>query len=180
MHIDRIDGRGFAGIAELRPVNPVQRIVGSGFGGISVPSPVTTAPTGVVAEGCGGTQLRRGDFPAWTKGVAPPIFLRYALSDQENIAAFLFGDPLRAGRIPPDEPRNKILWIVRNSPEGQPQPLNVAIFKPGAEKPTDRWQFSGSKFYPSRVTAPTPGCWHFVLDWNGHRATLDLEFVALS
>jgi hypothetical protein len=32
---------------------------------------------------------------------------------------------------------------------------------------------------PSYVRAPAPGCWHFILTWNGtYHDTIDLRYVA--
>ena len=54
-----------------------------------------------VAGGCGGTELNRGALPAWT---APAMAdstrtsdWPFALSRRRNVAAIIFGYPLRAG-----------------------------------------------------------------------------------
>ncbi len=141
--------------------------------------PVTARPAGAPPPGCGGTPLRRGHVPTWTRTADPPTSLRYAVSDQGNLVGFLFGDPLYAGRVPADAPGNKVLWVARYARDGHP--LEVTVSRPGArrarhlELPADS---SPGRIYPSGIDVPAPGCWHVVAAWGRHRATLDLPFIA--
>ncbi len=92
-------------------------------------------------------------------------------------AGFLFGYPLRAGH--PDNPSNKVLWVVRVPRDGSP--LTITGHPAGATTPSieSSWPDNASpgEIYPSGVDVPQPGCWHFNLAWAGHHATVDLEYL---
>jgi hypothetical protein len=67
----------------------------------------------MVRGGCGLTQVLTGGVPGWLDDAGAhnnPDFLPYAVATPPTAAGFLFGYPLRAGH--PDNPANKILWVV--------------------------------------------------------------------
>lgn len=90
-------------------------------GGDSASAPSATAaakpPTGrpatpggaeTVEGGCGGTELLRGAKPRWTDGAGVgSLQMPYALSDNGDVAAFVFGHPLEARE--PEPYSDKIL-----------------------------------------------------------------------
>jgi hypothetical protein len=126
---------------------------------------------------CGGTVVRSdGRLPAWTATAHPPSGVPYAISKQGNVAAILFGNPLRSGH--PTDRSNKILWIVRAPRNGHPLHLTARLLH--VTSPTLRIaEEAGSapgEIYPSVVDVPTPGCWHLTLDWDGNHAALDLRY----
>ena len=135
-----------------------------------------TPPPGAhrVAGGCGTTPLYRGAIPRWTP--TAPVGLHYAIATPASAAAFVFGYPLRAGH--PEDPSNKILWIVRTPREGKPlvidgHPLGLSSPTIDLSRPAD----SGpGEIYPSIVDVPSAGCWHFTLQWATGRAELDLSY----
>jgi hypothetical protein len=131
-----------------------------------------------VAGGCAATGLLLGASPAWARSARPPA-IRYALSDEGNAAAYLFGYPLRAGS--PADPDDKVLWVVRRPRDGLPLRLTGRLL--GASAPrtvSSTWPADSSpgEIYPSIVNVPVPGCWRFTLAWNGHRDSVDLRYVA--
>jgi hypothetical protein len=93
-----------------------------------------------------------------------------------NVAAFIFGYPLRAGH--PEDPTNKILWVVRLPRGGSP--LAVSGRPVGSSAPTVAEQLppdsSPGEIYPSIVDVPQRGCWRFDLQWHGHRDTMELPY----
>jgi hypothetical protein len=133
----------------------------------------------MVPGGCGSSQAYQGGVPAWldTAGAHNnPDFLPYVITDPPIAAAFLFANPLRAGH--PDNPANKILWVV-----GQPRngtDLQIAAHPVGATAPTihasQPANSSPGDIYPSIVDVPQPGCWHFDLSWAGHAAAVELPY----
>jgi hypothetical protein len=134
-----------------------------------------------VAGGCGGTKLYHGAMPSWTtpamsdsSGGPPPW--PYALSHRHNVAALVFGYPLRAGN--PVGRQNKILWIMRLPRKGLPlhitaRPLRMS--RPVIEEsvPADS---SPGEIYPSYVNVPKAGCWRISLRWAGHSDEMTLRY----
>jgi hypothetical protein len=95
---------------------------------------------------------------------------------KQSAAGFLFGYPLRAGH--PENPSNKILWVVGMPRNGSPleiqvHPLNAAEPSVTVTQPANS---SPGEIYPSIVDVPKPGCWHFDLAWSGHQASVDLMY----
>jgi hypothetical protein len=117
-----------------------------------------------------------GHLPAWTTTAHPPSGIPYALSKQGNVAAILFGNPLRSGH--PTGHSNKILWIVREPRNGRS--LNLTARPLHLPSPTlrvvDAADSSPGEIYPSILDVPTSGCWHLMLEWDGNRAALDLRY----
>ena len=140
----------------------------------------TSAPRASVT--CKTTPLHRGAAPRWTaaawstssKGFAS--HLRYAIAANGNVVGVLFGHRLRAGQ--PENPANKILWIVRQARNGRPlhiyaQPIGFSASSVSMTWPAD----SGpGEIYPSINNVPVPGCWRFTLRWAGHSDVVALHY----
>jgi hypothetical protein len=143
-------------------------------------SGAATAPASNAARytsgGCGATRLRLGGAPRWAASANPPR-IPYALAAQGKAAGFLFGNPLRAGH--PENPDNKILWVVALPRDGSP--LRLTAHPVGATAPvfSSTWPDNSApgEIYPSIVNVPVPGCWHFTLTWNGHSDAVDLRYI---
>jgi hypothetical protein len=93
-----------------------------------------------------------------------------------DVAAYLFGYPLRAGH--PQDRANKILWVVRLPRDGSDltisgHPLGAPAPRVTQHEPPDS---SPGEIYPSIVDVPVPGCWRFALDWHGHEDTVELPY----
>jgi hypothetical protein len=131
--------------------------------------------------GCGGTARRGACAPAPVKTGAPPDWtapawadsspnsrMPYAVADGDAAAAIFFA-PLRAGH--PEDPANKVLWVVRAPRDGKPLHIvprqgetTVRIARPADSGP--------GEIYPSYVDLPKPGCWRLDLAWGPHRARI--------
>ena len=147
------------------------------------PSPTrsqSAAPHAGPSAGCGGTALQSEDAPPWVTG--PPKGLRYAEDPNGVVAAFLFGDPLRAGS--PTNPSNKILWALRPSLAGSEVTLTLLPVSPQSRSPSrgpivqQLWPAASPSWaYPSIVDVPVAGCWRFSLHWAHGDAVLYLPYV---
>jgi hypothetical protein len=100
-------------------------------------APVSTAPK-QVKGGCGVTEAYRGANPEWTESAQVPR-TPYALGRQGEVAAFLWARPLRAGH--PQNPANKILWVVRLPRNGQS--LSISGHPRGSAKPSVKYAAGG-------------------------------------
>ena len=143
---------------------------------VAQPSAVSSSE---LAGSCPGTAIVKGPTPAWldvASGHNTPAGLAYTIDATATVGGFLFGYPLRAGH--PENPTNKILWIVRlprngsdlvilGHPAGAASPI-VKVTKPADSGP--------GEIYPSIVDMPTPGCWVLDLAWAGHAATVELPY----
>jgi hypothetical protein len=149
----------------------------SGSSGPDLGSPRPSVPAGaaepahgrpsqleLTAHSCGSTQLLMGPAPAWigrATDANTPTSYPFAVSDQGNAAAFLFGYPLTTPSRP--DMSNKILWVVRTPSGGQP--LIITARHLGGRRPVVRVQLSAdsmpAEIYPSSIDLPVPGCWHF-------------------
>jgi hypothetical protein len=126
-------------------------------------------------EGCGATQVyRRGLLPGWAN-VNAPKGLPYVVATPGLAVGYLFSFPLRA-----TAEGNKVLWYVGTPRDGLA--LDAAGHPLGATEPLATFSKAADsgpgEIYPSGVTVPTPGCWHFTLTWHGgdQRADVDLLF----
>ena len=146
----------------------------------ALPTPVAKAST--LAGGCGVTQVASGGAPAWliqaAGGSSAPSGVPYVVATPAIAGGFIFGYPLRAGH--PDNPTNKILWVVRNPREGSQLELDGRPL--GAELPTVHFaepaNSSPGEVYPTIVDVPTAGCWQFSLHWAQNQADIQLAYVA--
>ncbi len=138
------------------------------------PAPVRGAA--YASGGCGATPLLTGAAPGWASPANPPP-IRYALGRQGQAAAFVFGYPLMAGN--PEPYSDKILWIVASPRDGMPLRLTGHPLGAAAPVVSSAWPADSApgEIYPSDITVPSPGCWHFTLTWNGHSDTVDLRYV---
>jgi len=142
------------------------------------PAAVVSPPA--IAASCAATSISRGATPAWldqASGHNSPVGVPYAMDGAQTVVAFLFGNTLRAGH--PENPANKILWIVRFPRDGSDlkitaHRLNCATPIVTVVQPAD----SGpGEIYPSIVDMPSAGCWVMDLAWGSHRATLALPYA---
>ena len=146
-----------------------------------VPSGSSAAPVAsAVAGGCGRTSVLRGALPSWAVD-AGPAGVPYVLSAEGNLVGVLFGAPLVAGTRT-DGKANKVLWIVREPRDGSPlrltgQPATGGTPTVTVDRAADSYP---GEIYPSTVDVPVPGCWRFTAEWNGHTATVDLQYAPSS
>ena len=149
-------------------------VLGLLFSDVASTQPTRTQKT----RSCGSTSVRSdGRLPPWTRSAHPPSGVPYALSTHGNVAAILFGNPLRSGH--PTGHSNKILWIVREPRNGQPlhvtaRPLHLA--SPSVQV-VDAANSSPGEIYPLILDVPAHGCWHLMLEWDGNRAVIDLRYL---
>ena len=140
---------------------------------------VAGVPVGAhqVGGGCGTTPLYTGASEAWTSSAQGPTDLVQATGHDGNAVAFLFAHPLRAGE--PENPANKILWVVKE-PRGVSD-LVITAHPLDAAAPTvhqsEAADSSPGEIYPSIVNVPEPGCWAFTLEWNGNKDTIELPYT---
>jgi len=133
----------------------------------------------IVPGGCGATAVVQGHVPAWLDEAGAhnnPDAAPYVLAVPQQAAGFIFGYPLRSGH--PENPSNKILWVVGLSRNGSwlgisGHPLGAATPTVTQRQPADS---SPGEIYPSIVDVPQPGCWHFDLAWAGHKASVELLY----
>jgi hypothetical protein len=120
----------------------------------SGPSPnAVPAGASAVGGGCAATPLYRGASPAWTRNAGGPTDLVQATAHKARAAAFIFGYPLRAGH--PQNPANKILWVVRLA--RQRSDLLISGHPIGASTPTvtqtEQANSGPGEIYPSIARA---------------------------
>ena len=144
------------------------------------PSSTPAATLSADAAGCGSTAVLRGSIPDWLEtagGHNNPTGLRYVIGHPALAAGFLFGDPLRAGH--PENPANKILWVVRTPRQGSQlvvdgHPLGATEPQVHLAQPANS---SPGEIYPSIVDVPTAGCWQFDLRWAHSHAQVELNYI---
>ena len=138
----------------------------------------TAVPEGAhaVGGGCGRTRLYTGASPTWTASAGPPVGLVGATAEHGDVAAVLFGYPLRAGH--PQDRANKILWIVREPRDGSE--LTLIGHRLGTDHPSVTYHqpddSSPGEIYPSIIDVPTPGCWQFTVAWHGHTDEIEIPY----
>jgi hypothetical protein len=142
-------------------------------------TPAALATAGV--DGCGSTAVVKGGIPAWLEeagGHNNPTYLRYVVGHPPLVAGFLFSDPLRAGH--PENPSNKILWVVRTPRNGSQ--LIIDGHPLGSPLPRVHEGLSANsspgEIYPDGVDVPSAGCWQFDLRWANSHAQVELNYVA--
>jgi hypothetical protein len=139
----------------------------------SIENQVVTIP----ASTCTTLSAAKHDIPSWAQSAHPPASVPHLLSQEKNVIAFIFGNPLQAGHKRPHR-NNKILWIVREPRHGQPLHLAGTLIggRASATEPPIPASSSPGQIYPSTINVPSPGCWHFALRWNGHQANINLRY----
>ena len=141
-------------------------------------APPASPVTGVRV--CGSTTVVAGSIPQWLDdagGHINPSGLPYVIAHPALAAAFLFVQPLRAGH--PENPANKVLWVVRTPRTG---PLTIDGHPLAAAAPTMHEVLPANsgpgEIYPSYVDVPTAGCWQFDLWWANSHAQVELNYVS--
>jgi hypothetical protein len=116
------------------------------------------------------------DIPSWAKSANPPSGVPHLMSAEGNVIAFVFPRPLRSGYE--NDQANKVLFVVREPRRNRPLAVSGSLVggDATATEPLMAPNSSPGEIYPSDVDVPSPGCWHFVLRWNGHRATINLAY----
>jgi len=146
-------------------------------GGSSTTSRSTTVGTAVAP--CVPAAIHNGPPPRWTATAwsdsSPGFRMPYSLSSGDAAAAFWFAPRLRAGH--PQNPSNKVLWVVRFPRNAHP--LQVTARFGGDQAQVVRAIFpadsSPGEIYPSDIDLPQPGCWRLELAWGSHRASIDVQ-----
>jgi Protein of unknown function (DUF4232) len=139
-------------------------------GGSSVP-PATQAPAPAICS----APNTSTPIPSWARSAHPPAGVPRLLSSDGNVLAVLFSAPLSS---PPGDRGDKILWIVRLPRDGKPLVITATLPGTRAVHLTFPANSGPGEIYPSGVEMPKPGCWHFVLAWNGHGSSMNLRYVA--
>ncbi|RKN45368.1 hypothetical protein [Micromonospora endolithica] len=144
-----------------------------------VAEPGTTAPTSAPASaptGCA-DRVERGPLPVWADaGFSGDARAPHVVGAQDEIAAVLFGNPLRVART--DGSTNKILWVARPAPTPpvtEPATLRITATLAGSGIRVTREVPGGPG--PSVVDLPRAGCWHLELSWSGRTDTMDLGYA---
>jgi hypothetical protein len=145
------------------------------------PSATPPAPTTAVAAGCGSTSVLKGGIPGWLEaagGYNNPTYLRYVVAHPPLAAGFLFSDPLRAGH--PQNPYNKILWVVRTPRNGTDLTIDGHPLGALSLKVHEVWPANSGpgEIYPDGGDVPSAGCWQFDLRWAKSHAQVELDYVA--
>lgn len=120
----------------------------------------------------------RGVLPSWARaGFSDPRpKLAHTIGDRGQLAALIFGDPLRS---PPGRTRaNKILWVAREplSPGGGDLRLRAQRMRGTHDvgRAVTRTVTGGPG--PSIIDLPAAGCWRVVARWPGQHDQLDLRY----
>jgi hypothetical protein len=142
-------------------------------------STTTSTRATVAAATCVAAPVHTGAPPGWTAAAwadsSPGFRVPYSLASDNAAAAFWFAPRLRAGH--PENPTNKVLWIVRFPRNGHPLEITARLAGNPAQtvrisRPADS---EPGEIYPSYVDLPTPGCWRLQLAWGSHRASIDVQ-----
>ncbi|MGH7760214.1 MAG: hypothetical protein ACREOY_02185 [Candidatus Dormibacteraceae bacterium] len=147
-----------------------------GSSALASPSPSVSAI--VLTSGCGSTPIFKGGAPGWAHQLEGTStyqeFVPYVLAAPATVIGFLYGYPLRAGH--PENPSNKILWLVNLPPRAGS--LDISAHPVGAPAPivNQSAAFLTSGDVPSIIDLPQSGCWHFDLTWSGHHAGMDIAY----
>jgi hypothetical protein len=143
----------------------------------STPSPTPQASI-QAAGSCGSTPVLQGGIPAWLDdaGAHNNPGLPYVIASPPQAAGFLFAQPLKVGH--PENPTNKILWVVRKLRKGQSleitgHPVNATV--PSIDV-VEAPNSGPGEIYPSVVDVPQAGCWHLDLAWAGNHASVELLY----
>ena len=138
----------------------------------------STPRAAIASAGCGSTAIFKGGAPDWAHALEGSQryqdIVPYVLASPPTAIGFLYGYPLRAGH--PENPSNKILWLVELPPRAGS--LDIAAHLNGATASdfSTSAAFLASGEVPSIVDAPQPGCWTLDIGWSGHHAAVDLSY----
>jgi hypothetical protein len=133
-----------------------------------------------IIGGCGESSVYRGPIPTWLEvadGHNTPTSLPWVVATPAIAAGFIFTPQLKAGSHPQD-PGNKILWVVRTPRAGSDleitaHPLAASSPIVTESRPADSWP---GEIYPDGLDVPIPGCWRLELRWAHSQATVDLDY----
>jgi hypothetical protein len=125
--------------------------------------------------GCGATPIFKGGvLPDWAN-VNAPRGLPYVVASPGIALGYLFPNPLTAG----PEANTKILWYVATPRAGKP--LEAVGHPLAAATPSTRFSKAADsgpgEIYPTGPTAPSAGCWHFTLTWQGGAQHADVDLL---
>lgn len=117
--------------------------------------------------------VKEGELPTWA-AAARIDHARYVISADGLALGVLWADPMVAGQPGPDQPSNKILWIVNRPREGSDLVVTAQPHERSA--PTLAHSFEANsgpgEIYPSIIDVPEAGCWEMQLEWAGHQTAL--------
>jgi hypothetical protein len=128
---------------------------------------------------CVPAAIHNGAPPSWTASAwaasSSGFRVPYSLASGDAAAAFFFAPTLRAGH--PENPSNKVLWVVRFPRNGHPLDIAARRGRDPAQVVRSTWPANSEpgEIYPSGIDLPSPGCWRLTLAWGSHRATVDVE-----
>lgn len=152
---------------------------GGGSGGSAITSthadtPVTSADAACVPAAIHDGAPPRWTAPAWADS-SPGFPMPYSLAPGDAAAAFFFAPRLRAGH--PQNPSNKVLWVVRAPRNGHPLKITARLGSDRSQVVRISWPADSSpgEIYPSDVDLPRPGCWRLQLAWGSHRSSIDVQ-----
>ncbi|HJS95929.1 MAG TPA: hypothetical protein VJ741_16820 [Solirubrobacteraceae bacterium] len=132
-----------------------------------------------VPKRCVPAAIHNGAPPPWTAAAwsdsSPGFRVPYSLASGDAAAAFFFARTVRAGH--PENPSNKVLWVVRFPRNGHSLYITARIGRDPSELVRSSWPADSEpgEIYPSELDLPKPGCWHLALAWGSHRASVDVE-----
>lgn len=147
-------------------------------------SRTTTTRHAAVADParCVPAAIHNGAPPSWTAAAwsdsSPGFRVPYALASGDAAGAFFFARRLRAGH--PENPSNKVLWIVRFPRDGHPLDISARLGRDPSVVVRSSWPADSEpgEIYPSSIDLPKAGCWHLELVWGSHRASVDIQVHA--
>jgi hypothetical protein len=152
---------------------------GGGSGGSAITSTHADTPVTSAVAACLPAVIHVGAPPRWTAPAwadsSPGFRMPYSLASGDAAAAFFFAPRLRAGH--PQNPSNKVLWVVRARRAGHPLKIIARLGSDPTQVVRVSWPADSSpgEIYPSAVDLPRPGCWRLQLAWGSHRASIDVQ-----
>ncbi len=116
--------------------------------------------------------LDDGPLPVWARaGFSDPAGNPFTVGAQGDIAAVVFGTPLRA---PADAgTTNKILWVARETPSPDDHLVITGTLE--GSTATHKVELPTAPG-PSYVDMPRAGCWHLELRWGSNTDSVDLRW----
>jgi hypothetical protein len=118
----------------------------------------------------------KGVLPTWARtGFSDPRpKLPHVLGERHEIAALIFGYPLRS---PPTRTSNKILWVSRRTVKPLSD-LRISAQRMRGRRRAGRHVVRVVRGGPgpSIVNLPSAGCWRLTLHWSGRTDQMDLVY----
>lgn len=161
------------GIASAACSSPVPTVPSS-------PAVAASSPTGTIvlpplsAGGCGGTLAHEGPAPEAPESLATNSWAVAAPESADIVAYFWRPAPfIRASAE--GSTGDKVLWVAAKQTEDR---LVLTAMREGSLDSRVTMEFRAAVGrpgqYPSSVSLPAPGCWHFALELGDVRATMAL------